>query len=223
PVQHDQLALSPITHEHFAKLTALSCIVREPARWHIALPHADSEPRVAALPLDAATDVALLAALAGSPEADVARLNPAARNGRLPAGAIALLPEAAVERAKLAMANVPRELRTGWRRVDTGKRDWRALSGNGIDAALLAEVNGTAPDATPPARVLVRSPAATAAAREIARAGDANGRYAVRAGDSLWKIARRFRVTIAALLEWNALTAGHVLRPGQVLWVAAPR
>ncbi len=41
--------------------------------------------------------------------------------------------------------------------------------------------------------------------------------YEVRRGDSLWTIARRYRLKLDDLLNWNALDAGAVLRPGQVL------
>lgn len=40
-------------------------------------------------------------------------------------------------------------------------------------------------------------------------------RYRVRAGDSLWKIAQRFRVSIAELLRWNGLRRDTVLAVGR--------
>ncbi|HJL43578.1 MAG TPA: LysM peptidoglycan-binding domain-containing protein [Myxococcales bacterium LLY-WYZ-16_1] len=42
-------------------------------------------------------------------------------------------------------------------------------------------------------------------------------RYRVRAGDSLWKVAQRFRVGIPQLLRWNGLRRSQVLRIGQRL------
>jgi LysM repeat protein len=41
----------------------------------------------------------------------------------------------------------------------------------------------------------------------------------VRAGDSLWGIARRFGVTVEALCRWNGLEPDSVLRPGQELLI----
>ena len=40
--------------------------------------------------------------------------------------------------------------------------------------------------------------------------------YRVVPGDSLYRIARRFGVTVADLRRWNSLS-GHYLRPGQIL------
>jgi LysM repeat protein len=41
--------------------------------------------------------------------------------------------------------------------------------------------------------------------------------YVVRRGDSLSSIARRFRVTVPKLLEWNKVAADAFLQPGQRL------
>ena len=42
--------------------------------------------------------------------------------------------------------------------------------------------------------------------------------YAVRSGDTLWEIARRYRVGVAELREWNALRSSRI-KPGQELKV----
>ena len=42
-------------------------------------------------------------------------------------------------------------------------------------------------------------------------------RYTVRKGDSLYLIARRFKVTVADLRKWNAANIGKYIRPGQRL------
>ena len=42
-------------------------------------------------------------------------------------------------------------------------------------------------------------------------------RYTVRSGDSLSRIASRFRISVADLARWNSLDSGKILRPGQKL------
>jgi len=42
-------------------------------------------------------------------------------------------------------------------------------------------------------------------------------RYIVRRGDSLWRVSRRFNVSIANLRTWNNLREGSTLQPGQKL------
>ncbi len=42
-------------------------------------------------------------------------------------------------------------------------------------------------------------------------------RYTVRNGDSLYLIARRFRVGIDQIASWNSIDRNKILRPGQKL------
>ncbi len=49
-----------------------------------------------------------------------------------------------------------------------------------------------------------------------------NRRYRVQPGDSLWRIARRHRVSVESLRNWNRLSVDSILQPGQVL-LLAPR
>ena len=44
-------------------------------------------------------------------------------------------------------------------------------------------------------------------------------RYRVKIGDSLWSIARRFGVSLAELCQWNRLSKGYQLQPGQDLMI----
>ncbi len=46
--------------------------------------------------------------------------------------------------------------------------------------------------------------------------------YRVRRGDSLWKVARRYKVTVADLKRWNGLESS-ALKPGQVLRLSGRR
>ena len=43
--------------------------------------------------------------------------------------------------------------------------------------------------------------------------------YTVRKGDSLYEIARKFRVSVNDLKRWNEKTLGQFLQPGQRLTV----
>ncbi len=43
------------------------------------------------------------------------------------------------------------------------------------------------------------------------------GQYTVRSGDSLWRIANRYRMTVDELAQWNNIDVNSVLRPGQQL------
>ena len=45
--------------------------------------------------------------------------------------------------------------------------------------------------------------------------------YNVRPGDSLWRIARRFKISVADLRRWNRLASEGLLHPGQQLLLAS--
>lgn len=73
----------------------------------------------------------------------------------------------------------------------------------------------TAPATTPPARVATVSvPTATPKLAGHAAARNAPKTYVVRAGDTLYSIARRFNTAVDTLLALNRLTATSVLHPG---------
>jgi membrane-bound lytic murein transglycosylase D len=40
-------------------------------------------------------------------------------------------------------------------------------------------------------------------------------KYTVQRGDSLWSIARKHKVRVADLRNWNDLSSGNVIQPGQ--------
>jgi membrane-bound lytic murein transglycosylase D len=44
--------------------------------------------------------------------------------------------------------------------------------------------------------------------------------YVIRSGDSLWSIARRFKVSTEQLQAWNDISSKSPIRPGQKLIVS---
>ncbi|WP_133479284.1 lytic transglycosylase domain-containing protein [Cognatilysobacter segetis] len=89
-----------------------------------------------------------------------------------------------------------------------------AAAGEAPASSIVAAV--LSPTATPAASVATSAaPLATAA---IA-VSNSPRRHIVAAGESLWMIARRYKVTVAELLSLNGLKAGKLLAPGMVLAV----
>lgn len=166
PTRPEQLAVSPITHEHLVKLRALTCIATYPERVALTLPVVDEAWQLQPATVPKAMNVSQLAALSGVTTTQWLLWNPAWRRGHVDAGVAILLPRALLEPSIAAIA------------------------------------------------------AATPAA--IERAADAPATidakvHVVRSGDSAWTIARRYRVSLAALLSINGLGKSSVLRPGQKL------
>lgn len=71
-------------------------------------------------------------------------------------------------------------------------------------------------DAAPATPQSVASRRAAAPSRAVASASNGN-RHTVRSGESAWTIARRYGISVKALLTSNNLDASAVLKPGMVL------
>ncbi len=107
--------------------------------------------------------------------------------------------------------------------VSSGESFWTISRRYGVTHRQLAAWNGMAPgDTLSVGRRLV---VWTGAAAETPRTspGQALGnttrklRYTVRRGDSLYLIARKFRVGIDQITRWNGIDRNKILRPGQKL------
>src|SRR6185436_10790366 len=82
-----------------------------------------------------------------------------------------------------------------------------------------ADAKPAATSAAAPAAIagVVAEPAVSLVSASLAADQIQQVTYVVRRGDSLSSIARRFRVTVPKLLEWNEVAADDILQPGQRL------
>lgn len=120
--------------------------------------------------------------------------------------------------------------------VKTGDTLWGIARRYGVTTQRLAAWNGMSPkDTLKPGRNLVVWTKKASASRDAASGNVVLAkapvtmakppiklqkvRYKVRQGDSLYAIARKFKVTIADLRRWNDLPSKSYLRPGQLLMV----
>jgi membrane-bound lytic murein transglycosylase D len=97
------------------------------------------------------------------------------------------------------------------RRFDLKSRDIAAWNGIGLDSVLH------------PGQMLTLHSTSYLAAIDLSNADEERRfNYSVVRGDSLDRIARQFRVTIADLVSWNNLDPGALIFPGQELLVIIP-
>ena len=126
--------------------------------------------------------------------------------------------------AALAQRDRPGTKRT--HEVRRGDTLWDIARRYGVGVRELAKWNGIAPgDTLRPGRRLVlwvsEAGDAGAGSLPVARNGPTarmqSVHYTVRRGDSLYRIARRFNVSVAAVCQWNGLDPDDYLQPGQRL------
>ena len=195
-----RMPVKAVTREHLVKLLAISCIIRDPDRFHVSLPALPSDQRLVAVSIDNSMPIAHAADHAGMSQDELKDLNAAFRNGMVDSHAAPylLLPSSHVQQFRsslLAATNATAQDASGTAMLPP------------LGAALGAA--SAAMDA---------DDAAASPAKRRAR-GDAT--HTVKSGESLWTISRRYSVGIKQLQQWNHLQGAQV-KPGQVLKVSAP-
>lgn len=114
--------------------------------------------------------------------------------------------------------------RSSWK-VRPGDSLWRVARKCGVKVADLQRWNGLGDSSViKPGQVLKLGPAKVGTKKKVNRIQpqyrkDAERKKVVtlRKGDSLWRIARRYRVKVSDLERWNRISAESILQPGQKL------
>lgn len=230
-----QLKLSPITHEHLAKLLALGCVINDPQRFGVTLPEPSPDDHLVRVTLTAPIDIRVAARLADVPEDTLRRYNAGHRQSRISASAPMhlLLPRPALSRFQQRYTQLAPSAWSTWDAVKLReRRGVEELAGaaavpidlvgaaNGVDAARqfaagttvflpssLSKNIGVAPP--PPV------PLSPEAQQRVAAT------IVVRSGDNLWTLSKNHKVSIAELRRWNRLGDKAQLKPGQKLLIRA--
>jgi membrane-bound lytic murein transglycosylase D len=217
------------THRHLAKLLAVACVVSDPARFNVQLPAPAPADWLTAVALPAPLDLQLAARMAGMDAARLRQLNPGYVRGRMPATGPfrLLLPEAQGRTLTAGLDKLPQPLWREWHEIALQQSEALDVlaQAHDIDTGALATANALATDAVlpPGTHVLVPGRGAGAATlATLAQSVENAETHIVRAGDTLWGIARSARVALSDLLHWNGLSRQSTLRLGQRLRLQAP-
>lgn len=240
-VDYWSLKLPSITEDFAPKLIALSRLVADPDHYGMELAQVDNAPVVTVVDVGYQLDLALAANIAGIDPETLYALNPGYRQWAThPDGPYTLLvPIELAEHFQLALQEHTQGPSVTWDRyvVQSGDtlskiaqqfrtqvgvlQQVNAISGSKIIAGesllIPRAYNSTTPLATPNAPSY-----ADDTARPATMTAQAPSRYQVQAGDSLWKIARRFDLTVAQLAAWNGLRSDAILKLGQSLQLQLP-
>ncbi|HEX7323723.1 MAG TPA: transglycosylase SLT domain-containing protein [Rhodanobacteraceae bacterium] len=189
------LRVSYATRTHLARMLALSCILREPQRYHVTLPKASSSDVLEAISIPTGTPLQTVAEMAGVPEARLRTLNPGYVGSRIPDGSPGklLLPATAAENLTAALAIQGSE--------SLAEAD--PASDDGLDNSQ----DPSLPAQPVRPRSVISTPDLPPAAR-----------HRVRSGETLYSIAHEYGVSVRDLMRWNDLH-GDILHPGEKLRV----
>ncbi|HET8764454.1 MAG TPA: transglycosylase SLT domain-containing protein [Rhodanobacter sp.] len=182
-----------VTREHLTRLLAMACIVREPERFHVSLPTLAPAQHLVSVPLPHSMPLAIAADHAGMSLDHLKELNAGFRNdvADRSVASYLVMPEGHAQRFRTMLVD----------QSASATADLR--QGN-----VLADAPAPLPDA------------ATIAPRRATAIPKKARTHRVKAGETLWQLARNYSVSVSDLRRWNHLQ-GASLRTGQVLKVAS--
>lgn len=223
PTDFWSLRLPRETRKYVPKLMALSSIIADPEAYAVTLPSVPDSPAFAAAPTGGQIELARAAELAGVDEGLLRALNPGQLRWATAPGQRQelLLPPEAVERFEEGVASLPAGERVRWQHYTIRRGDNLGRIARRFDTsvALLREANKLRGSLIRAGDTLL-IPQGGAWGGSLALRDDDAPRtrdYQVKRGDSLYRIAGRFNVSIEDIVSWNSLDPGAYLQPGQQL------
>ncbi len=227
--------LKPETQHYVPKLMAMINIVSNPEKYGIALEPIPNEPYFARVDLGSQIDLNVVAKLADVPVGDLYDINPGFRRWATdPTGPHqVLVPIANKEILAAGLNDLSEDSRIKWqrhrvKRGDTlgtiGKRYGvrvRAIkSANNIRGTLIrVNQNLMIPISSRPLSRNVANITRPLPRSSIAPRGRAKIIHRVRKGETLWSIARKYRVYVRQLARWNRMRTRDILQVGARLKV----
>ena len=232
-----ELRLPSQTTAHIPKFIAAARLGEDPERYGFEV---RPIPPLAydVVPVNDATDLALIARCAGVATETVMALNPALLRGASPPDMRAYpvrVPRGTGTRAIRELARVPADKRLTWRRHKVKRGDTlggiaRAYGTSVGDIARLNKLNDVHL-IRPGDQLLIPMPAELASKAQARAAekghyvppsGYERVSYKVRSGDTLGGIARKLGVTLAHLRKVNNIHRTNIIHPGQRIYAYRP-
>ncbi len=221
------LKLPSETRRYIPKLIALSALVAYPETFNVELPPIANSPAFTVINTGGQIEMARAASLA---DMDMATLR-AYNAGQLRWATSPeqpdelLVPGPLAERMQAGIATLTEADRVSWQhyRIRQGDSLIRIARKFDTEVGLLRQVNhinGSLIRAGKTLMIPIGSSWESSLA--MASSGEPQARgYRVRRGDSLYRIAGKFNVTVSEIVVWNSLNRDTYLQPGQklTLWV----
>jgi len=237
PTDFWSLNLPAVTKEYIPKLIALGQLVAARDHFGVELADIKNERVVETVEIGYQIDIQFAASLAGLDPLELYQLNPGFRQWAThPDGPHnLLLPIGHKEAFLTALASAPERPQVTWDRyvvqrgdsLSTIARQFRTevsalQQANGLNGSrIIAGESLLIPRAYTPGTPLPvpDAPRFIGSSSRPVAPPDASPQYTVRSGDTLWRIASRYNLSVDALAEMNAISVEAILKPGQVLQV----
>lgn len=196
-----------VTRQHLTRLLAMACIVREPERFHVSLPTLTPAQHLVAVPLPHSMPLAIAADHAGMTLDHLKDLNAGFRTdiADRSVASYLVMPKSHAQQFRAMLLDQPASATADLRQGNVLAS--AAATTAETDADVVANVDA---DAAPRKAIRNRAPAAKSRT------------HRVKAGETLWQLARSYAVSVHDLRRWNHLQTAQ-LKAGQVLKIAQSR
>ena len=228
PVNYSSLKWRRETANYIPKLYAMRNIINQPQKFGITLKPLANRHNLAVIDARSQTDLSVAASLVGLDSERLRFFNQGYKRGTTsPSGPHNLVvPVEYADKMLAALDQLSVEERLRWARYRVRNGDYlgRIAHKYDVSVAAIVDTNHLRSHLIFPGQEL-RIPisagryqyAKSTSGNDLARDGAKVHR--VRSGDSLWRIARRYGVSIAELTHWNQIPRSALLHPGQSLVV----
>jgi membrane-bound lytic murein transglycosylase D len=223
------LPLPSETHNHIPRLLGLAYVISEPQKYGIALSEVPYQPYLTEVDLGTQMDLNLIASLAGLEPETVFSLNPGYLQwGTHPEGPhTVMLPAHVLEVFNFNFANMESSPTTWDRYVIRSGDTLSAIARNhGTQVSTLQQLNNLSGSRIIAGQTLLiprayREGDTVNSQSSLLAAANSypvpSTEYQVQSGDSLWRIANRYKLDIDDLARLNNLSTEGVLKVGQML------
>ena len=214
------LDLPSETHNYVPKLLALVQIVADPQKFNVTIPAVDNSPSFEVVEITRPMHFVKAAQMAGVDIETLRALNPGRLRGAVSANGASelLLPIGTLDQFEASIAQAGPEELMRWESYQIQPGDslgYIAVQFN-TRVILLQQLNGIQGTKIRAGDTL-NIPISITGPSKQAFAQD----YRVREGDSLHRIADKFKISVSDIVIWNALDPAAYIRPGQQLTLYA--
>jgi membrane-bound lytic murein transglycosylase D len=217
------LKLRRQAYDYIPKIIALSQIVADPHKFGVEIPFVANAPSFEIADPGIALNFAHAAQLAGVDINTLRAFNPGQLRGVFSPHRTTelLLPVGHRDRFVTNVEQLSPDERAKWQtyRVKQGDTLWGIARRFDTDVASLRQTNAIRGNKIRPGDTLNIPGYHTTQTSSLlgdSEAGKPSG-YRVRAGDSLYRIADKFKVSVSNIISWNKLDPDNYLQPGQQL------
>ena len=230
PTNFTDLNLRQETREYVPKLFALKNIFTNPGKYGITLNPIPNKEMLTIVDLGSQTDLSVIASLIPVSQSRFSFFNKDHKRGVTPPDGphTIAIPVEHEHQLREALSKLSQRQRLRWARHEVKKGDYlgRIARKHSVSVGAIMHANHLTSNLIKPGQVL-KIPLSTGNIKyttstlsgTLPGTQTGNTLYTVRAGDSLWRIAKQSGIPLSTILRWNNINKNMPLYPGQKLIV----